>query len=196
MQILDINQSEIVPHQNFPNDVGVENIEIGASKNCFGKKYYPFCYLTDLSTIEGLPHFTEIVDYNFDNCHFLDYIGNFFELEIDRVFNNVIFCNPYGLGFRGQENSKLFLNKAGELLSTGGTMIVIGNSSNAWSNYDNANKWLSRLTEDGELDFTMQISNLETLDETHEYRVNHTFNRLTIGQPALPNQMFTISKIA
>lgn len=195
MPIVDINNIEIVPHQNFPNDMDVENIEIGASKNYFGKKYYPFCYLTDKFPVEGLFHFTETAEYDETNCHFLDYVGDFFELQIDRTFNNIIICNPYGFGFQGKEYSKLFLNKAGNLLNDGGSMIVIGNSKNGWSKYESANKWLTKLTLEGELNYSMQISQLQILQDTHEFRVNHTFNKIAISEPTKPNEMFTIQKI-
>lgn len=196
MPILDIYNSEITHHPNFPNDLDVVNIEVGASKNCFEKKYFPFCYLTDLLSIDDLPHFATIQDYDYDNCHFLDYVGNFFELNIERVFNTAIFCNPYGFGFQGKEHSKIFLNKAGEILSEEGELLIIGNATNGWSKYESAQKWLTKLTEENELNYSMQISDLTTLTDEHEYRSNHTFNRKTISVPAMPNQMFRIKKIA
>lgn len=194
MAIFDINNREIVHHADFPNNDQIRNLEIGASRNCFGKKYYPSCYLTDL--IEpNFPHFYGKVDYDENNCHFLDYIGDFYSLEMQRDFDRAIFCNPYGFGFQGKEYSKKFLNKSGQVLRVGGEILILGNSSNNWSKYENAKKWLSRLKLENTLDYNLQLSPLVKLDDSHDYRRNHTFRKMTVDDITIVNEMYKIFKV-
>lgn len=194
MPILDINNTEIVYHSDFPNNNQIRNLEVGASRNCFGKKYYPSCYLTDL-TEPSYPHFYGLVDYSENNSHFLDHIGDFYDLQLDRDFDLTIFCNPYGFGFRGKENSKKFLNKSGQVLSEGGQILILGNKANDWSKYENAEKWLNRLNEEQMLDYNLELSPLTEIDENHIYRTNHVFRKMTVDEPTIVHEMYRIVKI-
>jgi len=195
MPILDQTGTEIVHYTNFPDDDGVNNIEVGAGRNCFGKKYFNQCYLTDLST-PNYPHFSQNDNYDEINSHFLDEIVDFYNLTPVRTYNRIIFCNPVGFGFQGKENAKKILNKAGELLNLDGEILVVGNSTNGWAKYDSATKWLGRLVQDGLLDYNFQISALSPLTENHIYRTDHMFWKMTVDEPTIVNQMFTITKIA
>ena len=193
MAVIDTKGSEIVWLKNFPNDDTVENIEFGAGTSYFGKKYFPLCYLTDV-TNNNLKHFFGINDYDSTNCHYLDHICDFNKIDFQgRTFNKVIFCNPSDLGFRGREFSKEFLNKTANILSDNGSIIIIGNSTNPWSKYHNVKRYLERLTNDGELISQFIISDLIVLDDTHEYRKN-VFTHSDINTVAYPNELFTITK--
>ena len=195
MAIIDINGSEIVWLKNFPNDVNVQNIEFGSSKSYFGKKYFPLCYLTDI-TDNDLQHFFGIPDYHLIDCHYLDYTCDFNTINLNgRTFNKVIVCNPYGIGFRGKEYAKEFVNRAASILSDDGSILVIGNSTNTWSQYRNAERYIRNLTDDGELEYRVVISELTTLDDQHIYRNSNTFTCSDIKSITRPNEMFTISKI-
>jgi len=195
MPIYDINNTEIVHHNNFPLDEDVRHIEIGASINCFGKRFFPNCYLTDMIDIP-LPHFSNSPEYSLGNCHFLDFRCNFFEIDFrNKFFDMVICCNPNGYGFRGLEFSKIFLNQAADILNTEGIIHVIGNSTNPWSKYDNASKYIEKLNESGDLTHALEISELSILDEAHIYRNNHSYTRNNYSEEAVPNQLFTIRKI-
>lgn len=194
MPIFDINDSEIIYHPDFPDNERIRNLEVGASINCFGKKFYPACYLTDKDQPE-YPHFYGTPDYDETNSHFLDFVGDFYSLELKRDFDLAIFCNPYGFGFRGKENSKKFLNKSGQVLRNGGEMLIIGNSANAWSKYRNAEKWLTMLQNEGMLNYNLQLQPLTRLDENHDYRNNHTFRKVVVTETTIVNEMYKIVKI-
>jgi len=195
MAIIDINGSEIVWLRNFPNDENVENIEFGSGKSYFGKKYFPLCYLTDI-TNNQLEHFFGFTDYELQDCHYLDYTCDFNTVDLNgKTFSKVILCNPFFIGFRGREYTKEFLNKAGHILNDLGSIIVIGNSTNGWSKYRNAEKYLGHLTNGGELNYHFAISPLTTLDDRHEYRMTNTFTMTDIKYQTYPDEMFTITKI-
>lgn len=193
MAVLDINNTEIVAYSDFPNNDEIRNLEVGASRNCFGKKYYPSCYLTDL-TEPSFPHFQSLTDYDENNAHFLDYVGDFYNLNFTRDFDLAIFCNPYGFGFRGKEESKRFLNKSGQVLRNGGEILILGNRANDWSKYENAEKWLSRLNDENILDYKLELSPLTLLDENHTYRTNHIFRKMTVDDTTIVHQMYKIVK--
>jgi SAM-dependent methyltransferase len=193
MAVLDINNTEIVAYSDFPNNNEIRNLEIGASRNCFGKKYYPSCYSTDLAE-PSFPHFQRVIDYNENNAHFLDHIGDFYNLQFTRDFDLAIFCNPYGFGFRGREESKRFLNKSAQVLRSGGEILILGNNANDWSKYSNAEKWLSRLNDENILDFKLELSPLTLLDENHTYRMNHVFRKMTVDDTTVVHQMYKIVK--
>lgn len=192
MAVLDINNTEIVAYSDFPNNDEIRNLEIGASRNCFGKKYYPSCYLTDLAE-PSYPHFQTLPNYDENNSHFLDYIGDFYDLNLERDFDLAIFCNPYGFGFRGREESKRFLNKSGQVLRNGGEILILGNKANQWSKYENARKWLSRLNDDNILDYQLELSPLTVLDENHTY-ANHIFRKMTVDDTTIVHEMYKIVK--
>lgn len=193
MPIFDVNNNEIIFHEDFPDNEGIRNLEVGASRNCFGKKYFPSCYLTDIQE-PYYPHFYGKEDYDESNSHFLDFVGDFYSLELQRDFDRAIFCNPYGFGFKGREYSKKFLNKCGEVLRAGGEVLILGNSSNVWSKYFNAQKWLLKLSNEGVLEFDLQLSPLVQLDDNHEYRNNHVFRKMSMDEPTIINEMYTIVK--
>ena len=98
MPIFDKNGFEIEHHNNFPLDLEVINIEFGAGRNNFGKREYPKCYLTDLSLPNLQLHFKNYIEYENEDCHFLDNVCNFLEYSFQRKFDNLIFCNPFSYG--------------------------------------------------------------------------------------------------
>jgi len=195
MPILDKDGREIVWLKNFPNDDNVDCIEIVAGKNCFGKKYFPLCYLLD-RTHNNLPHFSSLEDYETEDCHFLDHITDFVTLDVNgKQFSNIIFCNPYEIGFIGKEFAKEFLNKTASMLCSNGVIHIIGHTSNVWSKYHNANKYTSKLIMENELICQFKLSAPTTLTQEHEYIRFNRFTRVNINKQTVPNEMFTITKI-
>lgn len=196
MPILDMSQNEIIHHENFPNDDDVRHIEFGASKSCFGKIEFPYCYLTDRE-IPTIPHFTTFADYVNENCHYLDGLCDFFSDNLNgRTFDKLIFCNPYGYGFNGREYSKEFLNKAGSLLNDNGEIFFLGNSRNGWVKYKNVDKYLKFLTEEEALEHNLELSELTELTAVHRYVTEYEFTMCDIKKVTVPDQMFIIKKIA
>ena len=194
MPITDHAGNEIVWLQNFPNDNGVENIEIGAGKSCFGKKYFPLCYLLDQTT-NKLPHFSGLVDYDQKDCHYLDHVQDFSSIDLGgKQFSNIIFCNPYGIGFMGNEYAKEFLNTTARMLRDDGLIHIIGHAKNSWSNYHDATRRSLKLAQDGELNATFEFSNLTQLTAEHDYLINNYFTQSDINRQTIPNELFTIKK--
>lgn len=194
MPITDHAGNEIVWLQNFPNDEQVENLEIGAGKSCFGKKYFPLCYLVD-QTSNGLPHFYGVEDYEEKDCHYLDHVQDFGTLNLNgRQFSNIIFCNPYGIGFMGNEFAKEFLRVTAGILKDNGYIHIIGHAKNSWSNYRDAQRRTERLAQDGELVASFEFSELTSLTAEHEYIANNYFTQCDINRQTLPNELFTIKK--
>jgi hypothetical protein len=195
MPIQDIIGNEIVWLQNFPNDQNVENIEIGAGKSCFGKKYFPLCYLLDQTNNE-LPHFSGVADYHLNDCHYLDHIADFATLNVNgKQFSNIVFCNPYGIGFMGPEYAKVFLNKTASMLRYNGLIHIIGHTSNPWSNYRDASRRTLKLLNEGELINQFQLSGLTSLTADHTYIQDNYFTQTDINRQTVPNEMFTIQKM-
>lgn len=183
-------------HNDFPYNNEVSNIEFGASINYFGKKFFNKCFLTDIED-KGLPHFTKIDNISYGNCHFLDSICDFNSFNpSNKKFDNIIFCNPYGVGFRGRENSRIFLNNAGKLLKENGKIHLITNHTNSWGKFQNAKNYLDKLKEDNLLNYNLVIENMITLDENHEFVTNQKYTFTDINQPTTPTQYFIIKKIS
>jgi hypothetical protein len=196
MPILDIHQNEIVHYSNFPND-NADNIEFGAGKGCFGKKFLPSCYLTDI-TNNNLPHFKELAQYDENsNCHYLDHLYDFIKSDIiNRTFDRLIFCNPYGFGVGGYGEAKDFFTRAGRILNVGGEILMIGGITNRWVKYTNAVNYYNQLIGEENLLYEFQISPLTVLDDNHQYRLNHVFTLSDINVDIKPNQMYSITKVA
>lgn len=193
MPLVDINGHIIVSNLDFPNNHDVMNIEIGAGTSYFGKKYFPLCYLTDLS-YPDVPHFESVDDYENSKVHYLDYSGDFFGMKIDRKFNRIIFCNPYKFGLQSEYSSRLFLNKIGDLLNDGGAAMIVGNHSNGWAKYRNANRMLGRLSESGDLNYQFELSDLMKIDENHDYRKNMVFRRMINNEPTEVDEFYYFVK--
>lgn len=195
MAIFDIFNNEILHFENFPNDE-VHTIEFGAGKGCFGKKFLPTCYLTDIYQID-LPHFKTLDEYDENsNCHYLDHICDFLDSpSIERTFNKLVFCNPYEFGVGGYGETKQFLSRAGELLDIGGEILIVGNSTNRWSQYKKAKKYYDQLIQDENLDYRFEIADLITLNDNHPYRVNNVYTLSNINVQTFPNQLYTITKL-
>jgi len=192
MPILDSKGNEIVWLQNFPNDDGVDNLEIGAGKSCFGKKYFPLCYLVDQTSNE-LPHFSDLANYDEVDCHYLDHVEDFGSLNLgEKKFSNIIFCNPYGIGFMGSGFAKEFLNTTSSMLRQNGLIYIIGHAKNPWSNYRDATRRIIKLQESNELNANLEFSDLTKLTPEHHYLANNYFTLSDINKQTIPNELFTI----
>lgn len=194
MPINDINGTPIIHHLNFPNDV-VTNIEFGAGKNYFGKKEFPDCYLTDLTIPDGLPHFTHYVDYEVENCHFLDANCDFYEYNFERTFKNIILCNPFNYGYNGLGSAKKFFDRAGELLSENGKIHIIGSSLNKWCCKDSFDEYLKNDIEVYKPNHTFIIEEHEKLTRQHQINLTYSFFRTELKDRTVPDERLVIKKV-
>lgn len=193
MPILDINGNAISSSLDFPNNGNILNLEIGAGINYFGKKYFPLCYLLDIE-MPNYPHFDQVEDYEGNNVHYLDYVCNFYEIETDRTFDRIIFCNPYEFGLHSEVSAKKFLDKIGDLLNVGGVAVIIGNHTNRFAKYRNADRFLKRLNENNDLKYGFELSDLTEIADTHEYRVNQVFRKMLTDEPTIVNEYYNFTK--
>lgn len=128
----------------FPDDPSIKNIEFGAGKGYYGKKFLPSCFSTDIQN-GNLLHFTEIDGSEGDQeCHYLDNDNcDFFNYNFSRQFEKIIICNPFGFGLKNKFESIDFFNRAGDLLVNDGKLIILGNVRNPWANYENLQKYIN-----------------------------------------------------
>lgn len=199
MAVEDLNGELIKHHSDFPNDESVENIEIGAGKTAFGKKFFPNCYLTERSEspVSNLPHFTELEDYNEEdhNCHFIDHFSDLEGLVSNpKMFLHVICCNPYGYGFRSEHYTIQTLNNVGKILEVGGELMVLGSHSNPWADYRKAKRNIEKAA--SRLSFVFELSEVEELSDDHIYRIGHKFYMSNLNQITYPTIRYFIKKIS
>lgn len=192
----DINGNDFEYYPVFPDNQTVKNIEFAAGKTFFGKKEFPNCYLTDVK-IPDVEHFmTYPQDYETRDCHFLDQQCDYNNVEtLGRSFDNVLFCNPLGIGFKGRDETKSFLEKASSILAQDGTIIVLGNSTNPWSKFESLNRHYRNLVA-LELLADEFVFELEQIDDAHPYRANHQFYITDFSAPTFPNQLIKIQRAA
>lgn len=194
MPINDINGNPLTQHLNFPNDnETVTNIEFGAGRNYYGKKEFPNCYLTDL-TNPNLLHFSQYVDYEFENCHFLDANCDFYEYNFARTFENIILCNPYNYGFSGFGSAKKFFDRAGTLLNEEGEIHIIGHSLNKWSCKDSFEEYLENDIEDYKSKYNFKLHSYESLNREHSINATYRFYRTELKDLTVPNERLVIKK--
>jgi hypothetical protein len=91
------------------------HVEVGCGKGEFGTRFYSPCLMTD---IEWSPNISVVSD------------ANRLALRSD-VFTAVIVCNPYGYGFKRDAGTRL-MEELLRVLRPGGTIVVIGKSTNPW----------------------------------------------------------------
>jgi hypothetical protein len=197
MPILDLHNSELVSHPGFPNDTTVLHIEFGAGKNYFGKKFFPLCYLTEREeSVFRIPHFTNFQDYEVRDCHYndaqLDHIENPNIFPSDR-FDKVIFCNPYGYGFRNVETTTFILNSLGRILRTGGSLLVLSHHTNGWGKYRNASRFFNASVPS--LRYNYQLTDLEPMDENHLFRQDQRYYSCNLQNETTPDQVYSFIKL-
>lgn len=199
MAVEDLNGELIKHHPDFPNDSSVENVEIGAGKTAFGKKFFPNCYLTERmeSPVSNLTHFTKLDDYNEEdaNCHFIDHFSDLDGIVSNpKTFSHVICCNPYGYGFRSENSTVKILNAVGKILDIEGKLIILGNSSNPWADYKKARKNFSKVSSG--LNFNFELSEIEELSEEHIYRIGHKFFMTNLNKITNPTFRYFLTRIS
>lgn len=198
MAFLDIHNNEIAHHPSFPNDEEVINLEIGAGRNFFGKKFFPNCYLTEdnHSDVKNLKHFKELDDYNEESkCHFIDSFRDLYSLKgLGKTFNRIICCNPFEYGFANVLKTINTLNTLGELLTVGGHILIMGNNYNKWSKRDKFDKYYIEGIND--INYRFEVSDYTVLDDNHRFVVDHTYYRTCMEEPVRPTYVYSIKKIS
>jgi hypothetical protein len=96
-----------------------ENVEIGAGKEACGPRFYSPCLATDIHPLPGISVVTD---------------GRQLALK-SAQFSTVIVCNPYKYGFI-REAGEALMRELLRVLSPGGTIIVVGKSTNPWCQFD------------------------------------------------------------
>ncbi len=159
------------------DDKNILNIELGAGCGCFGKTYFSKCYTTDIDK-----------KYK-DNCqrYCLDFTCSAISLPFgNNRFDKIILCNPYGFGFRDEEDAFLFLSEAIRVLNTKGEIIVIGNEKNAYAKPQNIKRVIDEymLTEDDKIDISTFIRDIDPSIDYPKY----VFYQSDLNLPTIPNK--------
>lgn len=193
MPITDINGNPLVHHVNFPIDE-VRNIEFGAGKNYFGKREFPSCYITNLTT-PNLHHFTHYPNYELEDCHYLDATCDYYNYNFNREFENIILCNPYHFGFSGLGAGKRFFDRAGELLCREGKIHIVGHSSNPWCGIDYYDEYMSNEIEEFKSIYEFELLGCVPLPRTHPINTTYKFFKSELLDRTYPDQMLVIKKL-
>jgi hypothetical protein len=193
MPIADIHGNPLQHYTDFPNDP-VNSIEFGAGKNHYGKKEYPNCYLTDLS-MPDLLHFTQYVNYEIEDCHYLDANCDFYEYNFEVKFENIILCNPFNYGYYGLGSAKRFFDRAAELLSEEGRIHILGSSSNKWCCKDSLDEYLKNDIEIFKPNHTFIMVEHEILTRQHQINTTYNFYRTELKDRTIPNERLVIKKV-
>lgn len=191
MPILDRQGNHLVSYDDFPLNDEVHNIEFGAGVNYFGKKEFPNCFLTDIQP-PSCDHFlVHPDDYEKKECHFLDSMCNYLNADFGhKTFYNLIFCNPFNIGFIGQGHADEFINRATALLNEDGKIYILGNTRNPWTKSRSIRKYLSEKVDLGEVEIEVT-----TLDENHSYIAEYTYKQCDMVTTTTPNELIIIKKL-
>lgn len=96
-----------------------QNVEIGAGVAAFGARFHAPCVATDIQRLPGIALVTD--------AHRLALKS--------QLFSAVIVCNPYNYGFR-MEAGRALMRELLRVLRPGGTIIVVGHSSNKFCQFE------------------------------------------------------------
>lgn len=178
--------------ETFPSNEEVHHIEFGAGLGYFGKKEFPNCFLTDLSDY-SFTHFNDLLDpTEIDKCHFLDKVSDYYSLDVQgRKFNKLIFCNPFGYGFRGKNETAKFLKRAEELLNVNGEIFVVGQVGNRWVKKIETEKWINLYNQNINQTNRWEFIHVLNATELSDFNSRHHF-RQTSGQDALISQGYVL----
>jgi len=191
MPINDVNGNQLLQIDNFPHDSSVFNIEFGAGISYFGKREFPYCFSTDKNIPEREHFQVHPHDYETKECHFLDSVCDYFETDFEsKKFNNIIFCNPYEIGFLGPFHAQEFINRALDLLNQNGTLHILGSHSSSWSKSRKIRKYLKDYIASGSI--TLKT---EPLDKTHTYVKDYKYSQCDMVTVTTPNELTTIKKL-
>jgi hypothetical protein len=193
MPIADIYGNPLVHHVNFPIDE-VRNIEFGAGKNYFGKREFPNCYITNLTT-PNLLHFTHYPNYETVDCHYLDATCDYYEYNFNREFENIILCNPYHFGFSGLGDGKRFFDRAGDLLCNEGKIHIIGSSLNKWCARDSYDDYMSNEIEEFKSIYEFELLHCVPIPRQHLFNTTYKFYKSELLDRTYPDQMLVIKKL-
>ncbi len=106
-------------------NLGYTNIEFGAGCGNFGQIFYPNCFTTDI--------------HDGSKCEicYIDFICDVMKpLSWENRFDIIVMCNPYGYGFKDNEDAHYLLGNLAKILKSGGKIIIIGNDTNQYCKRD------------------------------------------------------------
>lgn len=191
MPILDRQGNHLTSYGEFPFNDEVHNIEFGAGINYFGKKEFPHCFLTDVQS-PNCDHFLlHPNDYEDKECHFLDSMCDYLSADFgQKTFLNLIFCNPFNMGFIGQGHADEFITRATTLLKEDGKIYILSSNRNPWAKSRNIKKYLSELVHLGEVEIEVT-----SLDENHTYITDYAYKQCDMVTTTTPNELIIIKKL-
>lgn len=123
----------------FIDNKAIRNLEIGAGCGNFGKLYYAECYLTDSDITLKKSCKICYIDWFCDAHHLV---------WGEKRFDKIIICNPFGYGFRDEEDTETLMNELLRvLIGKGGQIIIIGATANPYCAPKRLKKYLSKYAE-------------------------------------------------
>jgi hypothetical protein len=143
--------------------LAAQNVEIGAGCEPCGPRFYAPCLATDIQWLPGIAAVTDAHSLAFTSA----------------AFSVVIICNPYNYGFK-REAGKTLMRELVRVLRPGGTIVVVGHSSNGFCQFDRIRSIAESLSADG-----MSLA-VERRDISADVFPGHSFLRAD-GSTTVPN---------
>lgn len=141
------------------------NLELGAGCGNFGQKYYPKCFISDKFNPQELKA----------TCS-AHYVTLSFEAHTipapDNRFAKIIMCNPYGYGFKDDDEGTILFEELYRVLKKDGKIIILGTKYNSFSKGDKVKRCLKYFDKiKGKQTFTL---NEKVINASIDYK-EHTF---------------------